>query len=171
MWHILVALWDVESSWTRDQTPVLCTGRRILNHWTARGVLNGSLKHLVLGRSSVGVFRLSWRLESHQDYLSVWLATTFIFVGFTLRQPPHRGGKRATSSSWVTSYHVATPEQGRSFPIAPAEILGLTHNCLACRAAILELTGHHGSSCPGLGPVPSPEPKGGIRPTCPLVGG
>ena len=34
----------VESFWTRDQTPVLCTGRQILNHWTARDVLKPVLK-------------------------------------------------------------------------------------------------------------------------------
>ena len=30
----LVALWHVESSWTRDWTWVPCTGKWILNHWT-----------------------------------------------------------------------------------------------------------------------------------------
>ena len=34
-----VALQHVESSWTRDRTHVLCTGRQILNHWTTREVL------------------------------------------------------------------------------------------------------------------------------------
>ena len=29
------------SSWTRDQTPVPCIGRRILNHWTTREVPGG----------------------------------------------------------------------------------------------------------------------------------
>ena len=28
----LVALWHMRSSWTRDQTYVLCIGRKILNH-------------------------------------------------------------------------------------------------------------------------------------------
>ena len=33
LWHSgLVALWSVESSCTRDQTPVPCIGRRTLNH-------------------------------------------------------------------------------------------------------------------------------------------
>ena len=32
----LVAPWHVESSWIRDQTPVPCIGRWILNHWTTR---------------------------------------------------------------------------------------------------------------------------------------
>ena len=35
----LVALWYVESSWTRDGTHVSCIGRWILNHWTTREVL------------------------------------------------------------------------------------------------------------------------------------
>ena len=26
----------VGSSWTRDQTDILCTGRQIINHWTIR---------------------------------------------------------------------------------------------------------------------------------------
>jgi len=34
----LVAPQHVESSWTRDQTHVLCIGRRILNHWITREV-------------------------------------------------------------------------------------------------------------------------------------
>ena len=34
----LVALWNVESSWTRDGTCVPCIGRQILNHWTTREV-------------------------------------------------------------------------------------------------------------------------------------
>ena len=34
----LVAGWYAESSWTRDQTYVPCTGRQILNHWTTREV-------------------------------------------------------------------------------------------------------------------------------------
>ena len=35
----LVALWHVESSRTRDQSCVPCTGRQILNHWTTREIL------------------------------------------------------------------------------------------------------------------------------------
>ena len=35
----LVALWHVESSWTRDWTHVPCIGRRILNHCTTRETL------------------------------------------------------------------------------------------------------------------------------------
>ena len=35
----LVALWHVESSWTRFQTHIPCNGRRILNHWTTRETL------------------------------------------------------------------------------------------------------------------------------------
>ena len=46
LWHMgstsghmsLVAPWHVKSSWTRDQTPVSCIGRQILNHWTTREV-------------------------------------------------------------------------------------------------------------------------------------
>ena len=34
----LVALWHVESSWTRDGTCIPCVGRHILNHWTTREV-------------------------------------------------------------------------------------------------------------------------------------
>ena len=34
----LVVLWHVGSSLTRDQTPVPCIGRWILNHWTIRTV-------------------------------------------------------------------------------------------------------------------------------------
>ena len=36
----LDALQRVESSWTRDQTPVPCIGRWILYHWTTREVLH-----------------------------------------------------------------------------------------------------------------------------------
>ena len=36
----LIVLWNVGSSWTRDQTWVPCTGRWILNHWTTREVPN-----------------------------------------------------------------------------------------------------------------------------------
>ena len=32
--------WHVESSWTRNQTLVICIGGRILNHWTMREVLS-----------------------------------------------------------------------------------------------------------------------------------
>ena len=35
----LVAPQLVESSWPRDRTHVPCIGRRILNHWTTREVL------------------------------------------------------------------------------------------------------------------------------------
>ena len=35
----LVAPWHVESSQTRDQTYVFCTGRQIANHWTTRKFL------------------------------------------------------------------------------------------------------------------------------------
>ena len=35
----LVALWNVESSQTRNQTHVHCIGRQILNHWTNREAL------------------------------------------------------------------------------------------------------------------------------------
>ena len=35
----LVALWHVESYWTRDQTCVPCTGRQISNYWITREVL------------------------------------------------------------------------------------------------------------------------------------
>ena len=34
----LVTPWHVGSSRTRDQTCVLCIGRRVLNHWTTREV-------------------------------------------------------------------------------------------------------------------------------------
>ena len=35
LWHmVLVALWHVGSSWTRDRTRVPCVGRQILNHCT-----------------------------------------------------------------------------------------------------------------------------------------
>ena len=37
----LVARRHVESSWTRDQTHVPCTGRWILRHWTTSGVRFG----------------------------------------------------------------------------------------------------------------------------------
>ena len=33
----LVVPWNVESSWTRDQTRVPSTARQILNHWTTNG--------------------------------------------------------------------------------------------------------------------------------------
>ena len=37
LWRVgLVALWHVESSWTRDWTRVPCIRRYILNHWTMR---------------------------------------------------------------------------------------------------------------------------------------
>ena len=39
LWYIgPVAQWHVGSSWTRDQTCVLCVGRWILYHWTTREV-------------------------------------------------------------------------------------------------------------------------------------
>ena len=44
LWHTgLVAQQHVESSWTRDQTHVLCIGRQILNNWTTRAVLHYGL--------------------------------------------------------------------------------------------------------------------------------
>ena len=40
LWHTgLVALWQTESSWTRDQSCVSCIGRQILIHCTTREVL------------------------------------------------------------------------------------------------------------------------------------
>ena len=39
----LVALWHAGSSWTRDQTRVLCFGRQILNNWTTREATGGIL--------------------------------------------------------------------------------------------------------------------------------
>ena len=39
LWHMgLVAPWSVESSWTKNQTPVSCTGRQIVIHCTQREV-------------------------------------------------------------------------------------------------------------------------------------
>ena len=39
LWHTsLVALWNVKSSWTRDQTCVPCIGTWILSHWSIREV-------------------------------------------------------------------------------------------------------------------------------------
>ena len=35
----VVALWNVESSWTKGRNRVLCIGRLLLNHWTTREVL------------------------------------------------------------------------------------------------------------------------------------
>ena len=40
----LVAPWRVESSRTRDQTHVLCTGRQIPNHWATRDVPGAHLR-------------------------------------------------------------------------------------------------------------------------------
>ena len=36
--HRLVALWQMESSWTRDCTHAPCIFRLSLNHWTTREV-------------------------------------------------------------------------------------------------------------------------------------
>ena len=53
LWRMaLVALQHVESSWTRDQTHVPCTGRQILIHCTNREVL-GPYLLLVLNVSSL----------------------------------------------------------------------------------------------------------------------
>ena len=54
----LVALQNVESSWSRDQTCVPCSGRQILNHQTTMEVLFGDLKFIptfyVLSYSAIG---------------------------------------------------------------------------------------------------------------------
>ena len=39
-----VAAWRMESSRSRDQTHVPCTGRQILNHWTTREVPGSHLR-------------------------------------------------------------------------------------------------------------------------------
>ena len=40
LWYTgLLAMWHVESSWTRDRTHVPCIGRWLLNHWTTWEVL------------------------------------------------------------------------------------------------------------------------------------
>ena len=54
LWCIdLVAPWHMESSWTRDQTWVLCIGRQIFNHQTIREVL-----YVFFGEISVQIFCL-----------------------------------------------------------------------------------------------------------------
>ena len=46
---VLVALWHMESSWTRNQTHVSCIDRQILNHWTTKEVpINFSDKMVVI---------------------------------------------------------------------------------------------------------------------------
>ena len=46
---VLVALWHMESSWTRNQTHVSCIDRQSLNHWTTKEVLiNFSDKMVVI---------------------------------------------------------------------------------------------------------------------------
>ena len=42
----LVALLQVGSTWTRDQTCVLCIGRWLLNHWTTGEALYVSFIHI-----------------------------------------------------------------------------------------------------------------------------
>ena len=48
---VLVALWHVRSSWTRDWTHVPCIGRWMVNHWTTREVLHSIFDewHTLLG--------------------------------------------------------------------------------------------------------------------------
>ena len=46
--HGLLAMRQVESSWTRDPTCVPCIGRWTLNHWTIKEMLNALIFTLIL---------------------------------------------------------------------------------------------------------------------------
>ena len=54
----------VKSSWTSSLTHVCCTGRRTLNHWTAREVLYNVLS-VSLTQIFLGVFTLNITLYIH----------------------------------------------------------------------------------------------------------
>lgn len=99
--------------------------------------------------------------SSGLPFCPVW-NSAFLSVGFILQQPLLHRGKMATSSSWVSSYNVATPEprvglfpscSGKS-PEADSQQSG--------RLCGHPGTHHCGSGWPGLDHMPSPEPKGGI---------
>ena len=51
----LVAPWHMESSQTRDQAHVPCTGMQILNHWTTREALHWILMRPTLLPSKAGM--------------------------------------------------------------------------------------------------------------------
>lgn len=88
----------------------------------------------MLGRSCIGVLSGSAGAlgeSSGTTFLSGYYLHLWVVVGFALRQPPHHGGRRATSSSWVTSCNVATPEQGRPSPTVRQKSWGSTAVWLA----------------------------------------
>ena len=58
--ELLCGMWDL-SSLTRDQTPVLCIARQILNHWTDREVPEPFLK---ISYSRPGLARLNSFLKA-----------------------------------------------------------------------------------------------------------
>ena len=69
-----VALWHVESSWTRDWTHVPCIGMWILIHCTTREALLGYLWYLLF-LSLAKFFLLWWYYFFHWYVLSYWLLT------------------------------------------------------------------------------------------------
>ena len=92
----LAASGHTESSQTKDQTCVLCIGRRILNHWTIKEVLiliSGGYFHFIKSLSCrmslCGTYFFTW---SHpQYYLSLWYVTLCCFAFFKKSVDIHSG--------------------------------------------------------------------------------
>ena len=82
MWAWLpCSMWDI-SSWTRDQTHILCNGRLILNHWTAREVPHWLLLQLegIEGEKDV-TFHLFLSAEFLQS-LTIYKIRIYYFNNF-----------------------------------------------------------------------------------------
>ena len=76
LWHRgLVALWHVESSWTRDWAHVSCTGRQILIHCATKEVLPEVFQSQIPSEQSRlhnfaefwNIFALLWMYYTSQD--------------------------------------------------------------------------------------------------------
>ena len=82
------AMWDLSSP-TRDGTFASCSGRRSLNHWTARAVSFDYSCHSLLCTTSFSwALGLSWSFQLHRDPSSKLCSWDFLilFCSSILRQ-------------------------------------------------------------------------------------
>ena len=85
-------MWDLSSP-TRDQTPVCCIGRQILNHWTTREVLSSSnflnwspkvLSVFQIKNLNVRLLLKNWNIRHHwacvlrRSHQPQWVADTAV---------------------------------------------------------------------------------------------
>ena len=120
-WASVVALWRVGSSWTRDQTRVLCMGRQILNQWTTRQVqllLWFGGVGWVVGKANTGDYGNCWgslnagwkRISRHRAFQKgVKLLRTKskdkVGTVSTVGRPPDRLGKADSFHGLIANFY------------------------------------------------------------------